>query len=64
MTRIASLVSPLCVFSILVLWGCSGLRGDETVSEQQLACAWISSSQKGHCLVVIGLPVRSPASQE
>ena len=38
MTRIASLVSPLCVFSILVLWGCSGLRGDETVSEQQLAC--------------------------
>ncbi len=38
MTRIASLVSPLCVFSILVLWGCSGLREDETVSEQQLAC--------------------------
>ncbi len=38
MTRISSLVSPLCVFSILVLWGCSGLREDETVSEQQLAC--------------------------
>ncbi len=38
MTRIASLVAPLCAISVLVLWGCSGLRGDETVSEQQLAC--------------------------
>ncbi len=38
MTRIASLIAPLCAISVLVLWGCSGLRGDETVSEQQLAC--------------------------
>ncbi len=38
MTRIASLMAPLCAISVMVLWGCSGLRGDETVSEQQLAC--------------------------
>ncbi len=38
MTRIATLVAPLCTISVLVLWGCSGLRGDEAVSEQRLAC--------------------------
>ena len=45
MTRIATLVAPLCAISVLVLWGCSGLRGDEAVSEQQLACEALAQTR-------------------
>ena len=38
MKRELYLMAPLWAISVLILWGCSGLRGDEVLSENQLAC--------------------------
>ena len=42
MKRALFLVAPLWAISGLILWGCSGLRGDEVLSEKQLACEALS----------------------
>jgi feruloyl esterase len=38
MRRILYLTAPLCAISVLILWGCGGLRGDQALSEEQIAC--------------------------
>ena len=38
MSRILYLMASLCTISVLILWGCGGLRGDQALSEEQMAC--------------------------
>ena len=38
MNRILYLTASLSTISVLVLWGCGGLRGDQALSEEQIAC--------------------------
>ncbi len=38
MSRILYLTASLCTISVLILWGCGGLRGDQALSEEQMAC--------------------------
>ena len=38
MSRILYLTASMCTVSVLILWGCGGLRGDQALSEEQMAC--------------------------
>ena len=38
MSRILYLTVSLCAISVLILWGCGGLWGDQALSEEQMAC--------------------------
>ena len=38
MNRILYLTASLSTMSVLILWGCGGLRGDQALSEEQIAC--------------------------
>ena len=38
MSRIFYLTGSMCTVSVLILWGCGGLRGDQALSEAQIAC--------------------------